>query len=68
MINGLGFVGHPIDFEHLYKMLGPFSSIAKRIPQFQLKELLKKIPPFRISTIKNIRSAKDVFIDCHTII
>ena len=68
MINGLGFVGHPIDFEHLYKMLGPFSHMARRMPQFQLKELLKKIPPFRISTIKNIRSTKDVLIDCHTVI
>lgn len=68
MINSLGFIGHPIDFEHLYKMLGPFGLIARRIPKYRLKEFLNKIPPYRLTTIKNIRSSKDALIDCHTII
>lgn len=68
MINGLGFIGHPIDFESLYRMLGPFGFIARRIPKFRLKELLNNIPPYRLTSIKNIRSSKDVLIDCHTII
>lgn len=68
MISGLGFIGHPIDFEHLYKMLGLLSPIARKTPQYCLKEFLKKIPPYRISAVRNIRSLKDVLIDCHTII
>ncbi len=68
MINSLGFIGHPIDFESLYKMLGPFGLLARRIPKFRLKEFLNNIPPYRLTSIKNIRSSKDVLIDCHTII
>lgn len=68
MINGLGFIGHPIDLEHLYKMLGVWSPLARKIPQFQFKEMLKKLPPYRISVVRNVRSLKDVLIDCHTIV
>ena len=68
MINSLGFIGHPIDFEHFYKMLGPLSIVAKKIPKFRLKEFLKNIPPYKLATVRNIRSVKDVFIDCHAII
>lgn len=68
MINGLGFIGHPIDLEHLYKMLGVWGPLARKIPQFRFKELLKNVPPYRISAVRNIRSLKDVLIDCHIII
>lgn len=68
MINSLGFIGHPIDFEHLYKMLGPLSYIAKRMPQYRLKEFLKNIPSYKLCTTKNIRSSKGALIDCHVII
>ncbi|MFA5147088.1 MAG: shikimate dehydrogenase [Candidatus Omnitrophota bacterium] len=68
MINGLGFIGHPIDFEHLYKMLGPFGLIARKMPKFRVKEFLKNVPPYRLSSVRNIRSAKGSLIDCHTII
>lgn len=68
MINGLGFIGHPIDLEHLYKMLGIWGPLARKIPQFQFKEMLKKLPPYRISTVRNVRSLKDVLLDCHTIV
>ena len=68
MISGLGFIGHPIDMEHLYRMMGSLSFVARKIPQFTFKELLKNIPAYRLSTVKNIRSSRDVLIDCHTII
>lgn len=68
MINSLGFIGHPIDLEHLYKMLGPFGLLARKIPAFRLKEFLKKVPPYRINTVRNIRSSKGALIDCYTII
>jgi predicted amino acid dehydrogenase len=68
MINSLGFIGHPIDFDHLYRMMGPFSFIAKKIPKYTLKEFLKNLSAFRLNTIRNMRSAKDVLIDCHTVI
>lgn len=68
MINSLGFIGHPIDFEHLYKMMGPISPLVRKIPQFRVKEFLKHMAPFKISSVRNIRSSKDVLIDCHTII
>jgi predicted amino acid dehydrogenase len=28
---------------------------------------LKNVPPYRLATVKNIRSAKDILIDCHAI-
>src|SRR3989338_7573953 len=68
MINSLGFIGHPIDFEHLYKMLGPLSYIARRIPQFRLKEFLKNVPPYKLTSTRNMRSSRGTLIDCHTII
>jgi len=68
MINSLGFVGHPIDFEHLYKMLGPLGFAARKIPKYRMKQFLKYIPSYRVNTVRNIRSSKDVLIDCHTII
>lgn len=68
MINKLGFIAHPIDFEHLYKMLGPLAYVARKFPQYKLKEFLKYIPPYKLATLKNIRSSKDALIDCYTII
>ena len=68
MINRLGFIGHPIDFESLYKMMGPLSFVAKKIPRFRVKEFLKSIPPYRLASVKNIRSLKGPLIDCHAII
>jgi len=68
MINKFGFIGHAIDLENLYKLLGPWSIIARRIPKFRLRELLKNIPPYRLVTVKNIRSSKDILIDCHAIV
>lgn len=68
MINSLGFIGHPIDFEHLYRMLGPLNFLAKRMPQYTMKEFLKHVPSYKLGTVKNIRSSRDVLIDCHTII
>ena len=68
MINSLGFIGHPIDMEHLYKMLGPWGSLARKIPGFRLKEILRHVSPYRLHTVRNIRSSKDVLIDCHAII
>ncbi len=68
MINSLGFIAHPIDLEHLHTMLGPLGVIAQKIPKYRLKELLRLVPPFRLSTEKNMRSLKDALIDCHTII
>ena len=49
-------------------MLGAFNFITNKIPKFMLKELFRKIPPYKINTIKNMRSFKSVLIDCHTII
>ncbi|MDP3697936.1 MAG: hypothetical protein Q8R55_08115, partial [Candidatus Taylorbacteria bacterium] len=60
--------GHPIDLEHLYKMLGPLSFIAKKIPKYRLMEILHKVHPYRLNTVRNIRSLKGALIDCHTII
>src|SRR3989338_6098750 len=68
MANSLGFIAHPIDLEHLYTMLGPLRAVARKIPKYRLKELLRLAPPFRLSTVKNMRSLKDALIDCHTII
>ncbi|MDD5495522.1 MAG: shikimate dehydrogenase [Candidatus Omnitrophica bacterium] len=68
MINKVGFIGHPIDLEHLYKMLGPWAFFARKIAPYQLNAMLKNIPPYRLVSVKNIRSAKNALIDCHTII
>lgn len=67
MINKFGFIGHAIDLENLYKLLGPWSIVARKIPKFRLREFLKHVLPYRLKTVKNIRSAKDVLIDCHAI-
>ncbi len=68
MINSFGFIGHPIDLEHLYKILNPLGAIARKISPFYLNEFLKKIPPYRLNSVRNIRSLKGAVIDCHTII
>lgn len=64
----MGFIGHPIDLEHLYKMVGPWSLFVKKIPPYMLDTILKRVSPYRLASVKNIRSAKDVLIDCNTII
>ena len=68
MINSLGFIGHPIDMEHLYKMLGTFGHLVKKMEPFKLKELLKYLPPYKLDTVTNLRSLKGSVIDCHTVI
>lgn len=68
MINKFGFIGHAIDLENLYKLLGPLGVIARHIPKYRLRELLKNVPSYKIATVKNIRSLKDVFIDCYAIV
>ncbi len=68
MINSLGFIGHPIDMDHLYKMLGTFGLLVKKMKPFKLKELLKYLPPYKVDTVTNLRSLKGSVIDCHTII
>lgn len=68
MANSLGFIGHPIDLEHLYGMLGPLNGIARNISKYRLKQFLRLVPPFRISTVKNIKSLINAIIDCYTII
>jgi fatty aldehyde-generating acyl-ACP reductase len=65
MINKFGFIGHAIGLESLYKILGPWGHLAKRIPKFRLREILKNIPPYRLAAVKNIRSSKDILIDCY---
>lgn len=68
MINKLGFIGNAVDLENLYKMLGPWSIIARKIPKFRLREIIKNVPPYKLATVKNIRSLKNILIDCHAIV
>lgn len=68
MINKLGFIAHPIDMEHLYKMMGSLGFFARKIPFFRMKEFLKHVPPYKLATFRNIRSLKGALVDCHTII
>ena len=68
MINSLGFIGHPIDMEHFYKMMGPLAAAVRKISPFHFKEFFKHIPSYRLSTVRDIRSSKSILIDCHIII
>lgn len=50
------FIGHPIDLNHLYNLMGRWSFLAKRLPRHILYNILMKIPPYKYYEIKEIRS------------
>ena len=50
------FIGHPIDLNHLYSLLGKWGFLAKKIPRHFLYNILLNAPPYKYSEINNIRS------------
>lgn len=54
-----GFIVHPINIEQL-KTIWPLTKI---MPDFMIKSFLKKLSPFKVSHIKNIRSKQGIIID-----
>ncbi len=48
-----GFIAHPIDVKSFYGFWGPF---AKLIPPHMIKKISEKLPPYRLCSLKNIRS------------
>jgi predicted amino acid dehydrogenase len=50
------FIGHPIDLNHLYSLLGAWGALAKRMPRHMLYNLLLKAPPYKYYNIENVRS------------
>lgn len=50
------FIGHPIDLNHLYSLLGVWGALAKRLPRHVLYNILLKAPPYKYCDIENVRS------------
>ena len=52
------FIGHPIDLNHLYSLLGRWGALAKRMPRQMLYNLLLKAPPYKYCDVQNVRSLR----------
>lgn len=50
------FIGHPIDLNHLYSLLGRLGALAKRLPRHILYNVLLNAPPYKYSNIEKVRS------------
>lgn len=57
-MNDFAFIGHPIDLNHLYSLLGKWAIVGRRLPRHILYNLLLRTPPFKYCDIKNIRSLR----------
>ena len=55
-MNKFAFIGHPIDLEHLYSLLGNWGWLAQKMPRHVLYSLLLKVPPFKYGEITALRS------------
>ncbi|MFA5256382.1 MAG: shikimate dehydrogenase, partial [Candidatus Omnitrophota bacterium] len=58
-MNKFAFIGHPVDLNHLYSLLGRWGVLAKNMPRHILYKILSNTPPYKYSEIKNIRSLTD---------
>lgn len=55
-MNKFAFIGHPIDLQHLYNILGFWGNLVKILPRNFVKDMLIKLPPYKYNYVENIRS------------
>ena len=67
-MNKFAFIGHPIDLNHLYSLLGIWGVLAKRLPRHMLYNLLLKLPPYKYCGVGNIRSLAGVIASGYGVI
>lgn len=67
-MNKFAFIGHPVDLDHLYNLLGFWGNFAKRIPRTLLYKMLLVTPPYKYCYFKKINSIAGVTASGWTII
>ncbi|PIU41659.1 MAG: shikimate dehydrogenase [Candidatus Omnitrophica bacterium CG07_land_8_20_14_0_80_42_15] len=60
MKNKFAFIGHPIDLNHLYGLLGIWGKIAKRMPRDLLYKITLNFPPYKYCDIEIESLTKDI--------
>lgn len=55
-MNKFTIIGHPVDLNHLYSLLGRWGFLAKLTPRDILYKVLLKTPPYKYCEIPRIRS------------
>ncbi|NQT07175.1 MAG: shikimate dehydrogenase [Candidatus Omnitrophica bacterium] len=50
------FIGHPVDLNHLYILLGFWGWFAKLLPRAMLYKILLRLPPYKYCSFKKLMS------------